>query len=78
MAGHWYVLGSAKGESGDGPLLTPQQAMMLDKQADTGHPKTGRIRAKDGRDVPTFSCVTREGGYNLQNKGKACAVYFQF
>ena len=78
LAGHWYVLGSTQGDRGDGPLLTPQQAMMLDKQADTGHPTTGRIRAKDGRGVQPFSCVTQEGAYNLNNTGKVCTLYFQF
>lgn len=75
---HWFVLGEKKGTSGQGAGLTPLQAMSLDQRSDNGQPKHGKIRAKDGQDVPSGSCVTPQGTYNGKNKSKACVMYFQF
>tara|TARA_A100000171_G_scaffold52947_2_gene74497 strand:- start:1439 stop:2251 length:813 start_codon:yes stop_codon:yes gene_type:complete len=71
---HWFVLGEAQGTSG----LTPLQAMSLDEKADSGLPKEGKIRARDGKNVPKGSCVTAQGKYNGHYKDKACVLYFQF
>ena len=43
MPGHWIILGATNGQSSDGALLTPLQAMHLDQKADDGNPKTGRF-----------------------------------
>ncbi len=75
---HWFVLGAAHGQNGDGALLTPQQAMSLDKKIDNGIPGNGKVISKDGADVPANSCVTADGKYNTQNKEPACVMYFQF
>ncbi|MFN7709997.1 MAG: prepilin-type N-terminal cleavage/methylation domain-containing protein [Holosporales bacterium] len=77
MPGHWIVLGKERGGYGDAALLTPAQAMSLDRQADNGHPSSGKIRAKEGHGTPPGSCVTREGNYNGSTKEPACVLYFQ-
>lgn len=77
MPGHWFVLGTHNGNKGDGPGLTPLQAMSLDKKADNGDPTTGRIRVKDGAGVKAGSCVTPKGEYNTKNNEIACVIYFQ-
>lgn len=75
---HWFVLGEKRGSSGQGAGLTPLQAMSLDQRSDNGHPRQGKIRAKDGQDVAPGSCVTSLGTYNVKNTNKACVLYFQF
>lgn len=75
---HWFVLGAENGKNGDGALLTPQQAMSLDKKIDNGLPDNGKVISKDGTNVPAGSCVTPGGKYNTQNKAPACAMFFQF
>lgn len=75
---HWFVLGEAHGSSGEGAGLTPLQAMSIDQQGDSGRPREGRIRAREGKNVATGSCVTAQGTYNSTRKGKACVMYFQF
>ncbi|MCA0370333.1 MAG: hypothetical protein LCH26_04425 [Proteobacteria bacterium] len=73
---HWFLLGAQNGDRGNGALLTPAQAMMLDKQADSGNPQEGHIRAAEG--VGGHGrCLTPQGAYNLTNKEKACILYFQ-
>ncbi|MCP4922669.1 MAG: prepilin-type N-terminal cleavage/methylation domain-containing protein [bacterium] len=76
MPGHWFVLGSENGASGDGALLTPLQAMGLNRQADDGNPTTGRIRSRDGEGAEPQSCVDAEGRYATGDQ-KACVLYFQ-
>ena len=75
---HWFVLGEKQGASGQGAGLTPLQAMSLDQKGDNGQPGEGKIRAKDGIDVPPGSCVTAQGTYNGKHKNNACVLYFQF
>jgi prepilin-type N-terminal cleavage/methylation domain-containing protein len=75
---HWFVLGAENGQKGDGALLTPQQAMSLDKKIDNGLPTTGKVISKDGAGLPANSCVTRDNKYNTQNQKPACVMYFQF
>lgn len=76
MPGHWFLLGKANEAQGNGALLTPLQAMSLDKKADNGDPKSGRIRAFDGEGAEG-TCL-RDGRYNSECKKPACIVYFQF
>jgi prepilin-type N-terminal cleavage/methylation domain-containing protein len=76
MPGNWFVLGSANGTRGNGALLTPFQAMNLDKKTDNGDPQSGRIRAFDGEGGEGHCLI--EGRYNLENKKPACVLYFQF
>jgi len=78
MPGHWFILGEENGTTNTNSGLTPLQAMTLDKKADNGDPLSGKIRAKDGADVPPGSCVTRDGKYNTQTSRKACVIYFKF
>lgn len=75
---HWFLLGAENGQQGNGPLLTPQQAMSLDKKIDNGLPTSGRVRAKDGAGVPANSCVSAEGRYNTLHNERVCIMYFQF
>jgi prepilin-type N-terminal cleavage/methylation domain-containing protein len=76
MSGHWFLLGNANGPRGNGALLTPFQAMNLDKKADNGDPQSGRVRAFDG-EGGEGPCL-HEDRYNLKNKKPACILYFQF
>lgn len=78
LRGLWFILGTKKGDHGDGALLTPAQAMSIDKKLDNGHPTSGKVRAMDGRDVQSHACVTQNGTYNLENPDRACALFFQF
>lgn len=71
---HWLVLGTKKGDEGNGPLLTPLQARSMAKRTDTDSPSTGSIRAKDG-DGENQTCV-KDGKYTGGTK-KACVVYFE-
>lgn len=75
---HWFVLGGENGQEGDKALLTPLQAMSLDKKIDNGIPNMGKVQAEDGKGVPANSCVTNDGKYNTMNKEPACILYFQF
>lgn len=74
---HWYILGNQNGDKGNGILLTPAQAMSVDQKADSGIPKEGQIRAKEGVGAAANACVTPQGRYNGQTKEKACILYFQ-
>jgi len=78
LPGIWFILGKKNGLHGDGALLTPLQAMTVDKKLDNGYPTSGKVRAFDGTDSPAHSCVTSSGRYNLENKEAACALFFQF
>ncbi len=76
MPGHWYLLGDANNGQGDGALLTPQQALSLDQQTDTGMPTSGRVRSFTGKGA-RGGCVV-DGRYNLKYKGRSCIMYFEF
>ena len=73
---HWFVLGSVAGNTGDGPLLTSQQAMNIDKTLDNGDPMSGNVRSETGKDAPT-TCVV-DGKYNIQNHEKVCKLRIKF
>jgi prepilin-type N-terminal cleavage/methylation domain-containing protein len=75
---HWFVLGAENGNKGTNALLTPLQAMSLDKKIDNGLPSSGKVISEDGDDVAVGSCVTAAGKYNTQNTAAACVMYFQF
>lgn len=75
---HWFLLGGENGPRGDRALLTPQQAMSLDKKIDNGLPTMGKVLSEDGKGVPKHSCVTADGKYNTKNSEPACIMYFQF
>ena len=80
MQGHWIVLGAKNGDEGNGGLLTPLQAKNLDEKADDGNPSTGKVRARDGKDVAENNpgkCLTEKGQYNLAVKKPVCVLYFQ-
>lgn len=77
LGGLWLILGKKRGDHGDGGLLTPAQAMGLDKKVDNGYPSSGRVRAFEGSDAAANSCVTEAGAYNLANKGPTCVLYIQ-
>ncbi|MGB0935484.1 MAG: type II secretion system protein [Alphaproteobacteria bacterium] len=77
MYGHWFVLGLENNTKGDGALLTPLQAMSLDKKVDNGDPKSGKIRAMDGQGARVGACI--QGGiYNTKSDARACIMRFQF
>ena len=78
MPGHWYLLGAENGDKGDGAILTPQQAMSLDNQADNGDPNSGGIRATKGVNAKA-ECITNDGLYNTKSSNeRACILYFKF
>lgn len=77
LSGLWFILGKKNGDHGDGALLTPTQAMSLDKKIDNGYPTSGKVRAFDGSDVAPHACVTERGEYNVQREEPACVLFFQ-
>lgn len=77
LEGLWFILGKKNGDNGDGGLLTPTQAISLDKKLDNGQPTSGKVRVFDGSDVPAHACVNGNGSYNIANNDASCTVYFQ-
>jgi prepilin-type N-terminal cleavage/methylation domain-containing protein len=77
LSGLWFILGKKKGDHGDGGLLTPAQAMNLDKKIDNGYPSSGKVRAFDGSDAKAHSCVTETGAYNLTTQEPVCVLFIQ-
>jgi prepilin-type N-terminal cleavage/methylation domain-containing protein len=77
LAGLWFILGKKNGDHGDGGLLTPTQAMNIDKKMDNGQPTSGKVRAIDGADIGANACVTEKGTYNLDNHEPVCVLLFQ-
>jgi prepilin-type N-terminal cleavage/methylation domain-containing protein len=74
LKGLWMLLGQEAGNRGNGPLLTPSQAMAIDKKLDNGDPLSGRIRAKEGTGVSSGHCVAK-GRYAVHHKEPACVLY---
>jgi len=77
LSGLWFILGKKHGDHGTGALLTPTQAMSIDKRLDNGNPTSGKVRAIDGTDGPANSCILEGGTYNLQNNEPSCVLLFQ-
>lgn len=77
LSGLWFILGTQQGNHGDGGLLTPAQAMSIDKKIDNGHPTSGKVRAIDGTNVKSQACVQADGSYNVDNHEASCALLFQ-
>jgi prepilin-type N-terminal cleavage/methylation domain-containing protein len=76
LKGLWLILGSKNGAHGNGALLTPLQAMTLDKKIDDGNPKTGRVQAREGASIPAGRCL-QNGTYNGTEKEPVCVLYFE-
>lgn len=77
LPGSWLILGTKQGDHGDGALLTPAQAMSIDKKLDNGYPISGKVRAMNGSNVGSNACITQSGTYNVENNDPACALFFQ-
>ncbi len=76
MPGHWIVLGVKVGEdSGEGALLTPEQAHYINKKMDNGAPLSGAVRSLDTNRETHGKCI-KDDRYNLSNNEKACVIYF--
>lgn len=76
MPGQWIVLGTkASDSSGEGILLTSEQAQFLNKKLDNGSPLTGNVRSLDANRNTSGKCI-KDGRYNLSNSEKACVMYF--
>jgi hypothetical protein len=76
MHGTWIVLGSKAGDSsGEGVLLTSEQAQFINKKLDNGSPLTGSIRSLDANRQASGKCI-KDGRYNLSSNEKACIMYF--
>lgn len=77
LSGLWFILGKKQGDHGDGGLLTPTQALSIDKKLDNGYPTSGKVRAIDGVDRTAHGCVTEKGTYNIENHEPSCVLLFQ-
>ncbi|MBL8676376.1 MAG: prepilin-type N-terminal cleavage/methylation domain-containing protein [Alphaproteobacteria bacterium] len=77
LSGFLFILGQKHNTHGTGGLLTPAQALSIDKRMDNGHPTSGKVRAMDGTDKAPHSCVLEGGAYNLENHDAACVLFFQ-
>ena len=77
LAGLWFILGKKDGDHGTGCLLTPSQAMSIDKKLDIGHPTSGKVRGMDGTDGQGHGCVTEGNAYNIENNEPTCILLFQ-
>jgi len=76
MPGHWVVLGTKTSDSsGEGVLLTPEQALFINKKLDNGAPLTGAVRSLDANRQTSGKCI-KDGRYNLSNTEKSCVMYF--
>ncbi|MGL4825045.1 MAG: type II secretion system protein [Alphaproteobacteria bacterium] len=75
LKGLWMLLGKESGNRGNGGLLTPAQAMAIDKKLDNGDPLSGRVRAKEGDKISAGQCIAN-GRYAVQHKIPACVLYF--
>lgn len=74
LEGLWLILGSENGNRGNGPLLTPAQASVLNRKLDDGNPLTGHVRSREGNGISPGKCV-QQGSYNLQTQEPACVLY---
>lgn len=72
--GHWFVLGSESGRTGEGAAFTPEQARLFLQMAGLEDPQTGSVRVGNGRG--SHSCI-QQGQLNLNHKQKACIIYFR-
>ncbi|MBS0271416.1 MAG: type II secretion system protein [Proteobacteria bacterium] len=77
LSGLWFILGQKQGDHGTGGLLTPSQAMSIDKKLDNGHPTSGKVRAMNGSDGRAQACVTERGTYNIEIHEPVCVLLFQ-
>jgi prepilin-type N-terminal cleavage/methylation domain-containing protein len=77
MPGHWFIIGHENGASGNNALLTPEQALSIARKIDNTDTNNGSVRAKDGANVPSQSCVKDSGEFNTQNKSPACVLFIQ-
>ena len=74
--GTWIVIGEKSGDNNFGALLTPEQALFIDKKIDSGNSSSGRVRAYKG-DNGAGECVDGTGNYNIQNKKPACILFIE-
>lgn len=77
LKGLWFILGQKHGEHGTGGLLTPAQAMSIDKKMDNGHPTSGKVQAMNGSDVQGQGCLTEGEAYNVAINEPVCVLFFQ-
>lgn len=74
LEGLWLILGGENGDRGNGALLTPAQASLLNRKLDDGNPLTGRVRSREGHGITPGKCVN-QGSYNLQTQEPSCVLY---
>lgn len=77
LSGLWFILGQKNGDHGTGSLLTPAQAMSIDKKVDNGYPTSGKVRAMNGSDIQGQRCLTEGGTYNVAVNEPVCILFFQ-
>ncbi len=75
MQGIWVVVGNRKEDSGEAPLLTPDQASYIDKKISNGRPNSGQVRSL-GKNRGPGKCIV-ENRYNLSNQDQSCVIYFK-
>lgn len=75
VAGHWLVLGNKKNDKGDGGLLTPHQAFLINRRLDNGHGTTGSVQSAEGNGEEKGCCLNEDGSYNFKSKKKCCVLY---
>jgi hypothetical protein len=76
MSGNWIVLGTkASDSSGEGVLLTPEQAQYINKRLDNGSPLSGSVRSLNADHALEGKCIVG-GRYNLTTSERVCVMYF--
>ncbi len=73
LTGHWLVLGTASGSTGQGGLLTPKQAMQLSKMLEDGDPLTGDVQVRNGQGAGA-KCLKADGHYTDSDE-KVCTLF---
>jgi hypothetical protein len=74
--GTWIVLcGGATNHENFTGILSPEEAYLIDKDADDGNPLTGEIQAIKSSTAKEECFI--DSRYNFKNKNKDCALLFK-
>ena len=59
------------------PLLTSEEAELLDKKIDDGVPSTGKVMAQDNTSTAYSNCHASTSAYAVSTSGQICALAFR-